>query len=208
MIDQVLRPVLEHPKRVWIVTIITFLIAVVFTWPAVDFYFAAAEKRADLESDLQQSEELVSKLDLYKNQIEKKNAVLSTLEKRILTTKELERFREQLVEWVKASGCKLRRIKLAESRVRPWYDDDDPFDNRVRSDKDKKSAFKLQTQQINVLVTGPLEKVVEFLTQVSEQDRMLHTGNFQLRKSTEDNSLVEMDLELILFDLVQGGDKT
>ena len=207
MIDQILRPVLEHPKRGWIVTIITFLIAVVFTWPAVDFYFAAAEKRVSLEGELQQSAEIAGKLDLYKKQTEKKNAVLQTLEKRILSTKELEQFREQLVEWVKASGCKLRRIKLAEPKSRTWYEEDDPFDSRTRSDKDKKSPFKLQSQQLSVLITGPLEKVVEFLSQLSEQERMMHTGNFQLRKSTEDNSLVEMDLDLILFDLLPG-DKT
>ena len=203
MIEQVLRPLLEHPKRGWIVITITFLIGVVFTWPAVDFYFAAAESRTRLEGELHAGEEIVGKLELYKKQIDKKAAVLGTLEKRILSTKELEHFREQLVEWVKSSGCKLRRIKLAEPRLRPWYDEDDPFDSRARSDKDKKSPFRLQTQQISVLVTGPLDKVVEFLAQLSEQDSTMHTGNFQLRKSTEDNALVEMDLDLILFDLVQ-----
>jgi Tfp pilus assembly protein PilO len=204
MVDQILRQVLTHPKRVWIVITISLLVAMVFTWPAVDFYLAAAQQRAQLLDDLQEGEEIAGKLQLYQTQVEKKNAQLSELEKRVLSTEELDRFREQLVEGVKSAGCKLRRIKLSDPNLRTWYDQDDPFDSRARTEKDKKSPYKLQSLQLGVQVTGPMEKIFEFLAKLSEQDRLIHTGNFVLRKSTEDNNLVEMDLDLILFDLIQG----
>jgi hypothetical protein len=175
----------------------------VFTWPAVDFYLAAAQQRAQLLEDLQEGEEIAGKLQLYQSQVEKKNAQLSELEKRVLSADDLEAFREQLVEWVKSAGCKLRRVKLSDPNLRTWYDQDDPFDSRARTEKDKKSPYKLLQQQVGIQVTGPMDKIFEFLAKLSEQDRLIHTGNFVLRKSTEDNSLVEMDLDLILIDLIQ-----
>ena len=202
MVEQILRPLVEHPKRVWIVTILTCVIAVIFTWPTVDFYFAEAEERTRLLGELENGIELSQKLKLYEQQLDKKTVSLNVLEKKILSTKELEAFRNQLVDWVKSSGCKLRRIKIADPKIRLWYDEDDPFDSRARSDKEKKSPFRLQQTQLSVLVTGPMEKIVDFLGRVGEQDRTMHTGNFQLRKSTEDVSLVEMDLDLVLYDLL------
>jgi hypothetical protein len=89
-------------------------------------------------------------------------------------------------------------------QIRPWYDDDHPLEIRSRTDKDIKTPFKLRQQSLNLLVTGPIDRVSDFLARLSEQDLLLHTGNLQLRRNTEDPRVVEMDLDLILFDLVQG----
>lgn len=202
MIDLILRPLIEHPKRHWIVITITLVFAIVFTWPAADVYFAASEKGQRLEEELREAQEVAGKLHVFEQQIEKKKAVLQTLEKNVLSPKRIEQFREELVDWVKESGCKLRRIKLADPQYRAWYEDDSPVDTRIRTDKDKKTPFKLRQQQLNMLVTGPLDKLTSFLAKLGEQEWILHTGNFQLRKSTEDATAVEMDMDLILFDLV------
>jgi hypothetical protein len=205
MIDMILRPLVEHPKRRWIVITLTFLFAIVFTWPSVDVYFAATEKYRTLESELAESEEVLGKLEMFKKQIEKKNGDLKSLEEKILSSKEIEQFRDQLVDWVKASGCKLRRIRLSDVQQRPWYEEDSPLDSRARAEKDKKSPFKLQQQQLNLQVAGPMEKILGFLGELGEQDRFLHTGNFQLRRSTDDANIIEMEMDLILFDLVVAG---
>src|SRR5436190_9961038 len=52
MVETLVRRVLAHPKRVWIVISITLGIGLLFTWPAVDSYSAAKDYRAKLESDL------------------------------------------------------------------------------------------------------------------------------------------------------------
>ena len=36
LLDSILRQLVEHPKRGWIVITATFVIGVVFTWPAAD----------------------------------------------------------------------------------------------------------------------------------------------------------------------------
>jgi hypothetical protein len=53
-------------------------------------------------------------------------------------------------------------------------------------------------------VTGPMDRVSDFLARLGEQDLLLHTGNLLLRRNPEQPQDVEMDLDLILFDLVQG----
>jgi hypothetical protein len=205
MLDQLLRPLVEHPKRVWIVTTLTLLVGLVFTWPAVDSYLAASQQRASLLDDLQEGEAIAGRLNLYRQQMAKKSAELAALEQKVLSDDELEAFRSQLVEAVKGAGCKLRRVRISDPTSRVWYDQDDPLDSRARSEKDKKSPFKLQQRQLGLLVTGPLDKVFDLLARLGEQDRLIHSGNFVLRKSTEDPAHIELDLDLVLFNLVPAG---
>ena len=204
MIDTILRTFVEHPKRRWIVITTTFVIGVVFTWPAVDYYFAAVANHRQLLAEVDEGATTASRLDLYQKQLEKQTEKLRTLEAKALSPEGVERFRSQATEWVKESGCQLRRVKLGEVQLRPWYDDDHPLETQVRTEKDKKSPFKLRQQSLNLLVTGPVDKVSEFLARLSEKELLLHTGNLQLRRNSENPSLVEMDLDLVLFDLVLG----
>jgi hypothetical protein len=203
-IEGILRPVVEHPKRGWNVITATFVIGVVFTWPAVEYYFAAAANHRQLIAEVEEGAVTANRLGLYQNQLEKQTEKLRTLEDRALSPEKIERLRNQVTEWVKGSGCQLRRIKLAEAQLRPWFEDDHPLETRVRTEKDNKTPFKLRQQSLNLLITGAMDKVSEFLARLSEQDLLLHTGNLQLRRNTEDPNVVELDLDLILFDLVQG----
>jgi hypothetical protein len=204
MLDGILRPIVEHPKRGWIVITATFVIGVVFTWPAVDYYFAAAANHRQLMSEVEEGTATASRLELYQNQLQKQTEKLRTLQERALSGDKVESFRGQVTEWVKASGCQLRRIKLADPQLRPWYEDDHPLETRPRTEKDTKTPFKLRQQSLNLLVTGPMDRVSDFLARLGEQDLLLHTGNLLLRRNPEQPQDVEMDLDLILFDLVQG----
>lgn len=202
--EMILRPFVEHPKRRWIVTIGTFLIAIAFVWPAVDYYFAAAEQRGKVANDLLEASELASKLGAYAKQLEKKTLELEAVAHRSLTADNVEQFRDGLVEHVKQSGCTLRRVKLAEPVARTWYENDNPLETKSRTDQESKTPFKLRQQQLSLQVSGGVDKVSEFLARLGECEEMLHTVNFQLRRSTEDPRLVEMDMELVLFGLVNG----
>ena len=202
MVETLLRRVLAHPKRVWIVIFVTLGIGLLFTWPAVDSYSAAKDHRAKLESELKEGEELAGKADLYQKLAEKKHAQLRELETKALSPAEIEGLRNQLVVMVKDSHCKLRRVRLGDASLRQWYDEDDPLESRMRPETDKKSPFRLKTQPLNLAVTGSLNDVSDFLAKLSQQERLIHTGGFQLRRSTEDKNLVELEIDLLLFDLV------
>ena len=203
MVEPLLRRVLAHPKRVWIVIFLTLGIGLVFTWPAVDSYSAAKDRRAKLESELQEGEALVAKVDLYQRQAEKKQAQLQELEAKTLSPAEIEKLRSQLVVMVKESHCMVRRVRLGDSSLRQWYDEDSPLELRVRQESERKSAFRLKTQPLNLAITGNLNDVSDFLARLSQQDRLIHTGGFQLRKSTEDKNLMDLEIDLLFFDLVQ-----
>ncbi len=202
MVESLLRSVLTHPKRVWIVISLTLGIGLLFSWPAVDSYSAAKEHRAKLESELQEGEALVGKVDLYQKQAEKKKAQLKLLEAKTLSPAQIEKLRSQLVVMVKESHCMVRRVRLGDSSLRQWYDEDSPLESRMRLDSEKKSEFRLRTQLLNLAITGNLTDVSEFLTKLSQQDRLIHTGGFQLRKSAEDKNLMDLEIDLLFFDLV------
>lgn len=202
MVESLLRSVLTHPKRVWIVISLTLGIGLLFSWPAVDSYSAAKEHRAKLESELQEGEALVGKVDLYQKQAEKKKAQLKLLEAKTLSPAQIEKLRSQLVVMVKESHCMVRRVRLGDSSLRQWYDEDSPLESRMRLDSEKKSVFRLRTQLLNLAITGNLTDVSEFLTKLSQQDRLIHTGGFQLRKSAEDKNLMDLEIDLLFFDLV------
>jgi hypothetical protein len=204
LLDGILRPIVEHPKRGWIVITATFVIAVVFTWPAVDYYFAAAANHRQLIDEVEEGTATAGRLGLYQNQLEKQTEKLRTLQERALSAEGIETFRGQVTEWVKASGCQLRRVKLADPQLRPWYEDDHPLENRSRTEKDTKTPFKLRQQSLNLLLTGPMERVSDFLAHLGEQDLLLHTGNLLLRRNPDNPQDVELELDLMLFDLVQG----
>jgi len=202
MVETFLRRIALHPKRVWIVISLTLVIALVFTWPAVDSYSAARDHRAKLESDLREGEAQAGRVDLYQKQAEKKLSQLKELEAKALSPAEIEKLRNQLVVMVKESRCKLRRVRLGDPSLRTWYDEDNPLETRARPDSDKKTPFRLRTHPLNVAITGNLNDVNDFLARLSQQDRLIHTGGFNLRKSTEDKNLVELEMDLLLFDLV------
>lgn len=204
MIETALRGVVEHPKRGLIVITVTFVIGVVFGWPAVDDYFAAAENHRNLVAEVEEGAVTASRLGLYQKQLEKQTEKLRLLEARALSPDNLEEFRNEVTAWVKESGCQLRRVKLADPQLRQWYENDDPLETRPRSEKDAKTPFRLRQQPLSLLVTGEMEPVSQFLARLGKQDKLLHTGSLHLRRSTEVAGMVELDLELVLFDLVQG----
>lgn len=207
-LEGILRQAVEHPKRGWIVITATFVIGVVFTWPAVDYYLAAAAHHRQLIGEVEEGTATAGRLKLYRDQLQRQGEKLALLQERTLSGDKIETFRNQVTEWVKSSGCQLRRVKLADAQLRPWYEDDHPLETKVRTEKDgKKTRFKLRQQSLNLLVTGPMERVSEFLARLGEQELLLHTGNLLLRRNTEDPRTVELDLDLILFDLVQGEGK-
>lgn len=204
LLDGILRPIVEHPKRGGIVITATFVIGVVFAWPAVDYYFAAAANHRQLIAEVEEGAATASRLELYRDQLQKQTEKLRTVQERALSADKVESFRGQVTEWVKASGCQLRRVKLAEAQLRPWYAEDHPLENRARTEKDTKTAFKLRQQSLNLLVTGPMDRVSDFLARLGEQELLLHTGSLLLRRNPEAPQDVELDLDLMLFDLVQG----
>ena len=159
-VEGILRPIVEHPKRGWIVITATFVIGVVFTWPAVDYYFAASANYRQLVSEVEEGTATATRLELYQNQLQKQTEKLRSFQERALSGEQIESFRGQMTEWVKASDCKLRRIKLSDPQLRPWYEDDHPLETRARTEKDTKTPFKLRQQSLNLLVTGPMSTAI------------------------------------------------
>ena len=197
-----LRAVLEHPKRVWIITILTLAILLVFAWPAVDSYSAATTAQSAALEKLEGAEEATARLEQYVGQLAKRQAQSLEMEKKLLTPAEIERLRNELIGMIRDAGCTARKIRLSDPITRIWFDEDNPLESKNRNDQDKKSPYRLKTQLLSLAVTGSLPNVHELLVKIADFDKLIHTGGFFLKKSVEDPSVVELELDLMMFDLI------
>lgn len=203
MIEQTVRSIAEHPKKTWIVTILTVGFVLVFTWPAVDSYSAASQKRAAADSQIAEHADLAGRLEQFRSQLASRQLELTKAEDKALGESDVDAIRDKVVELVKGQGLRLRRIRLSDANTRAWYEKDNPLSTQVRSETEKKTPYKLRSQTLNVQVSGPMNNVVALMQDLGDIPHTVHAPGFQVRRSTEDANQIEMELDLAFFDLVQ-----
>ena len=82
-----------------------------------------------------------------------------------------EEVRETLIEIVRQSGGRLRRLEIAEGETRPWkIENDDPTSEITQLDGEE-SRFILHTHQVELQADGSLESIRQILSSV--QPRMV-----------------------------------
>ncbi len=203
MIESIVRRLLAHPQRKWIVITITCLVGLAVTWPAVDDYTAARNRRAELASELESTLASTAQLAKFEQNVKSQLDTVADLEARVMTEERVQQFRSELVQLARVSNCRMRRIRVGEPREREWYKNDNPLALRPVSDKSEKTPFVLRTRQFNVSVTGSLAGVTQMLTELGKKNFLMHASGLTLQKSEEDTDNVVLDLEMLLIELAR-----
>ena len=203
MIEHILRRFLELPSRRWIVITVTFLIGLVVLWPLVDEYLVLLEQQSQLSRSIVSTRKDVGQLSLYEKRLTEKATLLAGLERETLSETMAREFRTKVVTMVRESGCQIRRIQLIEPRTRKWHKKDNPIRMMTATEKGKETKFELVSQQLKLSVTGPMHGVKDLLERMDATEKLIHTTNFSLQPGVQDRNLIELDLEIILFDLVK-----
>ena len=193
-----------HPKRWLFVTTATFVAGAVFLLPAVDSLQSARSRHAELQSQLEQRQVEVSRLNLWQKKLTEQKAKLSEHEHRAFGEDEAEHFRGQLAELTRRSGCTMRRVRLTDARTREWKaTNDDPLADRSPAAAKGDTPFLLKSQQLALSVEGKLSAIQELLSSVPAQDRLLQMGHISIKQVDGNPKLVSLDVEFTLFDLVR-----
>jgi len=199
MNDQVLREVLQHPKRHYGVIILTLLTGLVVVWPASDEYFAAKQRTSDATTKLEEARARISDLPRHQQIYEQKVAEVSVLEKRVISGKAAQDLQAQVTELGRKTGCSVRKARIGDAARRDWKENDHPLDAGRSSGAD--TPFRLETRQLSLLVTGPMTGLYEFLNELHKVDKLIHTRDVSIESSTDDGETAALRMTLMLFDL-------
>lgn len=203
MIDQLLRPALEHPKKHYGVIILTLLTGLVVVWPASDEYKAAKKRMSDAREQLEEAERTIATLPQYKQLHERKVAEVSVLEKRVVSQQAAKELRDWLIQLGRETGCTVRKSNLGDASTRPWKEEDHPLNGTRRHDSGGDTPFQLETRQVSLLVTGPMAGLYSFLEEIHQVDKLIHSQAVTIKSSNDDGTAASMGMNLKLFDLTR-----
>jgi hypothetical protein len=114
-----------------------------------------------------------------------------------------ERFRGEIIQLVRQSGCRMTRNSLGAPREREWYKNDSFLALRPASEKKAdRTPFLLRTRNYNVTLSGTMANVAQLLAELSRKDYLLHAAGFSMQKADDENTVV-LELELILIELAR-----
>lgn len=200
-VEQYLRTLVEHRWRAVIVITVTFAIGLITIWPAADEYFALRSYDEELVRSLRDARREVDSLGALESRVLAQEQVLASLEAKAVNTDDTYEFREQLVELAREAGCRLRRLDLGHVERRPWEKGDDPLEPVTGEKQDLITQFELTTQPVRLAVAGPMESVADFLNRIQESDKMIHTTTVTMRAAPGSSEDVELEMELLIFNL-------
>lgn len=198
MAESILRRFLEHPHRQWIVIILTISTALVVIWPLADDYLAHRGRSRELERSLAEAQAAVAQRGMYEQRLEQTQEELKGLEARSLPEQRMFEFRGDVAEIARSTGCQVQQMRLGNADLRRWRMHDDPLEAAKQG---KLTPFELRTQQFSLSVLGPLAAIKAFLGQLEQDGKLMHTQSLAIRPDSSDPRMVELDLQLQLFDL-------
>ena len=198
-VETLLRRFVEHPKRGWIVIILTCALGLLIVWPIVDEYRVLSDDCAQLEISIVQAQHEAETVETVRATANKRAAELSELRKQTLVVQDIHEFSSRLVELTRAAGCQLRRVDLGEVQKRKWNENDHPL-VPVPSSKTE-TPYELRTQRVVLSVSGPMDRVQALLGEFRSVNKLVHTQGIQIKPADEQRREVNLDLELQFFDL-------
>ena len=201
-----LYQLINHHARWWIVITGTGMIGLVLLWPAVDDYLAVKSVQDELNESLAKMKQGVDRLDHFANLVSQKKSALELLEAKAQSDKTVGQFRNRVVQLVRQSGCKMRRVRLGPPSWRRWRETDDPFTWKSVADAGAETQFDLRTQLLSISLTGSVKQISNFLTKIHQLDSFIHTMNLSLQRSHEGGKSAVLELDLLLLNLTMADD--
>ena len=136
----------------------------------------------------------------------RKKSALEQLDAKAQSDKTVGQFRNRMVQLVRQSGCKMRRVRLGQPSRRRWRETDDPFIWKSVADAGAETQFDLRTQILSISLTGSVKQINNFLTKVHQLDSFIHTMNLSLQRSREGEESAVLELDLLLLNLSRTDD--
>ena len=197
------NPHRTKPRRAIQVTIGSLSLATVvaFAVPWLNEYFELQRDAAEiqeLESELVLSQQRQTML----NKVEQKLASeLDDLADRSVDPSNIESVREQLIEIVRASKARLRRLEISPPETRRWAIEGDDARNEAMPIYGEESQFELHSHNIELQADGSLEAVRQILKQVTQQGWLMTTKTMLVSPSGSRVSPMNLELRTVVYGM-------
>ena len=202
MNDSPLRQFCESKHRKLIVVIVTTLLGLLVLIPLVDTYFGNKESHNTLAEELDQTRLMAEGLPEIEKKVAEVVEKLAAIESRAVSKDSVSSYRSKVVDFVRKSGCEVRRFDVATPTRRTWLIKDDPLETVIaKGAKNKKTPFALERRNVVLLVDGTMETVRELLGQLHKDDSFAHLHRLEIHSATRGSEQVTLQLELWLFAL-------
>ncbi len=178
------------------------LLAIVFlAVPWVDEYF-----------DLQRDAVEMNGLEIKLNEARSRQIMLDRVEQKLDSQLEefvkintvpdrVELIRETLIEIVRKSGTRLRRLEISMNDKRPWAVENDDARNDTIPLYGVESPFVLHSLVVELQADGSLAGIRTILRNVGNQGWLMTTKNATLTPASTRESPMNLELRLVLFGL-------
>lgn len=207
MIEPLLRRFLVYEKRQQVIIIITILTGLVMAWPATDEYIAARQRTRDARLKLEEAEHAIAKLPQFTRLHQVKAKELEVLSQQLVGDRAARKLQSDLTELGRQTGCTVLRVQLADPATRTWHENDHPVSGNKLKSTGGETPFQLETRQITLSVTGPMDGLYAFLEGLHRVDKVLYPQSMSMRGGNamagNDDEVGLLDLKLSLFDLTK-----
>jgi hypothetical protein len=200
--EKLFRPIVDHPRRAWFGAGVAILIVVTFGLPCADKYFAAADRLAAVESTREVTDEGVDRSAQYAERVVQRRREVAAHAAGAVSERRAQDLRNELVQAVRDSGCAMRRVRVADAQERDWYEGDHPLSVAVRTEKDKKTGFRLRARTLSLSAAGPITDVHALLAAIERVQGQVRPTRLSIRRVGMTDE-VELELDLGLYELVQ-----
>jgi hypothetical protein len=202
MVEAILRHYLNSRWRRETVIILSLLLVLLTVWPAVDQYSELRTQQVALEADWQTIGHTVAQMERLQQQAKSSREQLKPLEAACVGPAQLAVFRGHVVELARASGCQIRRMNVGDTQRKEWLDGDAA--NPSAAEQAPSIKHLVHTQGVSIWVTGRLASTRDFLKRFLALDMLVQNKRMTLRATEGNHTEVALELECLLFDLIEG----
>ena len=205
MIEQMVRGIVEHPKRKTLVITLTLVTGVMSGVFAVEEYSAAQARMVAAREKLDEASGTAANLPQMKNALDKRKSEVQELERKAVTEKDIEHLRDgELQKLIRDAGCEMRSVTIDDIPAkREWRSNDSPLRGVPPGESGQPTPFELTQWNARLLVEGRSINIYKLLERISQMDRFIQTRLVHMQRSETNENLTQLRMELTLFDLAR-----
>ncbi|PHR98425.1 MAG: hypothetical protein COA78_26150 [Blastopirellula sp.] len=192
-----LEAIVDHPSRPLLIITLTFAIALLALWPAVDDYLQLDTQVQELQHKLLLAE---AETDGYASLVENKKQIEITIEpylKNNVDEGRANEIRRELVKAVRETDCTLRNIDLGDVIIRK-------LDNNhllVNKSEKKDSPFRLESRELRLRVDGSYYELHEFLKRFDQINSYIDDYDVKLKSNDATGENLQLEIKMRLLGL-------
>ncbi len=192
---------LAGKRKVWLGLVWGLLLACGLVLPDIDRLNTQYRELGDLQTKLASRAELPQRARLLAERVAQKEKDMADLKKPLVPPHALSTFKQDLALAAGAAKCRLRSVRPGAAKRRPLEEvlTGRPADAKRRT---KSPQWEVEEQISAISLQGSFEDLVEFLSALDKDVRILQLSSMQLHIVPEASGIIVMDLQIKTFNLL------